>query len=304
MTVITIHLQQSSSEDSTTTSSSSTTSPNNINIVTNQLTKDTIPSKYIPVSTIHINIESSTFLASNYDPLSLASLIPSLRKDGMGQITFHVLNNNNSTSTSASNETKTDSADAVQVEKIDTSPLHTSIMLAGLISQSEQINREEQTCSITAIYKPKTKHSTSASISIRKKITINLDNLNVNGDGNADNADNADDDDMFVNEDDLLASAGTININAPEEIDMSQRKKQVDDCGGRKACDDCTCGRKEMEEGKSNATTTAAAAAVPKSSCGNCAKGDAFRCAGCPFLGKPAFKEGEEHLVLDLMDDL
>lgn len=60
----------------------------------------------------------------------------------------------------------------------------------------------------------------------------------------------------------------------------------------KRACANCSCGRKEQEERATSAPVVLAAeepAAPPTSSCGNCWKGDAFRCASCPMLGKPAF---------------
>lgn len=75
---------------------------------------------------------------------------------------------------------------------------------------------------------------------------------------------------------------------------MSKQTKSSNDCAGREPCADCTCGRKD---------STNAQQQVASSSCGKCGLGDAFRCASCPYLGKPAFKAGEEHLVLELQDD-
>lgn len=76
------------------------------------------------------------------------------------------------------------------------------------------------------------------------------------------------------------------------------------DCSTRRrACKDCSCGRAESEaSGVPVMTDEELAKSI--SSCGNCYKGDAFRCGSCPFLGKPAFKPGEGGAIkLDLSAD-
>mmetsp|Transcript_2352 Transcript_2352/g.3774 ORF Transcript_2352/g.3774 Transcript_2352/m.3774 type:complete len:186 (+) Transcript_2352:444-1001(+) len=71
----------------------------------------------------------------------------------------------------------------------------------------------------------------------------------------------------------------------------------------RRACKNCSCGLKEMEEAEAAGGPPVKIDPLEKASaCGSCSKGDAFRCATCPFLGKPAFRPGEEALVLNLDD--
>uniref|UniRef100_A0A2K6LYX3 Anamorsin n=1 Tax=Rhinopithecus bieti TaxID=61621 RepID=A0A2K6LYX3_RHIBE len=89
-------------------------------------------------------------------------------------------------------------------------------------------------------------------------------------------------------------------IDSDELLDPEDLKKpdpaslRAASCGEgkkRKACKNCTCGlAEELEKEKSREQMSS----QPKSACGNCYLGDAFRCASCPYLGMPAFKPGEK----------
>ena len=99
-----------------------------------------------------------------------------------------------------------------------------------------------------------------------------------------------------------LESAETIDpltLFTPEEIAEAAQHKEVPQvCATtkkRRACADCSCGLAEVLQAEKDAgpaqnfTTVdeAVKSSINKpSACGNCYKGDAFRCAGCPSLGK------------------
>ncbi|KAF8541564.1 cytokine-induced anti-apoptosis inhibitor 1, Fe-S biogenesis-domain-containing protein [Trichophaea hybrida] len=145
-----------------------------------------------------------------------------------------------------------------------------------------------------------------------------------NGVGFVDFSDDLDDDDdELIDEDELMADE---NLATPVQIPAECRPKPGK---RRRACKDCTCGLKEQIEqedlekrttaDKALAAAKAKAAAGVKltaddlaeidftvegkaSSCGNCYLGDAFRCSGCPYVGLPAFKPGEQ-VQIDMMDD-
>lgn len=109
---------------------------------------------------------------------------------------------------------------------------------------------------------------------------------------------------------DDLAEGDLIDENDLLDKDFTAPSTSAGGCGevvgGKKrACKDCSCGLAESEAaGRAvNDSGTIEEKVVRSSACGNCSKGDAFRCAGCPFLGKPAFEPGNERVVLAMGSD-
>lgn len=103
------------------------------------------------------------------------------------------------------------------------------------------------------------------------------------------------DEDALLTEEDKAAKTGS--------------KKEGEDCSTRRrACKNCVCGRAEQEkelEAKGIKLDDVDAAGPPPGGCGNCSRGDAFRCAGCPYLGKPAFNnDAGGKIQLNLTDDI
>jgi len=169
-----------------------------------------------------------------------------------------------------------DTADVLNLQTI-----HTAFLLAGCQGTSER--KDGSLRILTAQKASATSQPVSAAAIKLNSTTVTIDN----------------DNDM-IDEDDLLNEEG--EDLAP---DMKGVEASKDDCGGREPCDDCTCGRadsnsttKKQDEKKEGEKSP-----IKTSSCGKCGLGDAFRCASCPYLGLPAFKPGEEHLVLELKDD-
>lgn len=157
----------------------------------------------------------------------------------------------------------------------------------------------------------------------------------------SDEEDNTDvEDDDIINENDLINESDKLGIDLiiPKKCELPNGKKR------RKACKDCTCGLKELEEaedsqqrslqdtilGKMAQLATLEAIEIEErlkkqnavkfssedlaeidftvegktGGCGSCALGDAFRCDGCPFLGLPPFKPGEVVTIDSFGEDI
>jgi hypothetical protein len=98
----------------------------------------------------------------------------------------------------------------------------------------------------------------------------------------------------LIDEDALLARAPVPEAKGEGKSSCSTKPK---------ACANCSCGRKELEDkmGAEEAKKNLEEGGV-RSSCGSCYLGDAYRCAGCPYRGQPAFKPGEK-VTLDVDSD-
>jgi len=219
-------------------------------------------------------IVNGSELGTVYNPMELATWVPFLSPSSVVSIQVRDVNNNNG-------------------KAIDLQPINTSFLLAGLIGASER--READGSRILTATKRKVPSNVSAGVPLRKKniVTVNLDNFGIDDDDDAD----------MIDEDGLLED----NVLAPPPAMNAQSAAEDDDCAGRKPCDDCSCGRAEVyaaEQGNVTQSQQRSTAGPSSSACGKCNLGDAFRCASCPFLGKPAFKAGEEHVVLQMTDDL
>ncbi|KAL2867655.1 Fe-S cluster assembly protein dre2 [Aspergillus lucknowensis] len=120
------------------------------------------------------------------------------------------------------------------------------------------------------------------------------------------------DDDELIDEDTLLSADDLKRpIIPPPECQPKAGRR-------RRACKDCTCGlaaqlEAEDKERRETADKNLNALKLDSDdlneldftvqgkagSCGNCALGDAFRCDGCPYIGLPAFKPGQEVQILN-----
>ncbi|PGH13797.1 hypothetical protein AJ80_06185 [Polytolypa hystricis UAMH7299] len=119
-------------------------------------------------------------------------------------------------------------------------------------------------------------------------------------------------DDELIDEEELLDEddMGRLIIQPPECRPKAGKR--------RRACKDCSCGLaqklnaedvdKRAQADKTLDTMKLASNDLAEvdftiqgkvGSCGSCALGDAFRCDGCPYIGLPAFKPGEEVRLLN-----
>jgi anamorsin len=158
--------------------------------------------------------------------------------------------------------------------------LKKNLMLSGFIKAQVSGSSEEQNGIITA-EKPKWETGAKAAITLKPKAAAAAPAATWTLD--------ADEDEELVDEDDLL-TAEDLARPIPAANGAAGDDCEVGAGGGRKACDNCSCGRADGVVQK----LTKDMIENPTSGCGSCSLGDAFRCGGCPYRGLPAFEMGKK----------
>ena len=148
-----------------------------------------------------------------------------------------------------------------------------NLMIAGLVDVKEiDISGKIK---ITA-----SKPTYCVGVSAPLKVKSNMDIWTVMSNDYSDDQDIIDESDLLTQ--DEVRSKPTLPVCGPKSK-------------GKKACKNCSCGyADELDMAIVSDKITV------KSACGSCYKGDAFRCASCPYRGMPAFKPGDKvELTMD-----
>ncbi|DAA73643.1 TPA_exp: Fe-S cluster assembly protein DRE2 [Trichophyton benhamiae CBS 112371] len=198
-------------------------------------------------------------------------------------------------------------------------PTRTEAILCGFtVNDKGELMKpafEEQSVSLSFSFNKSRKPKKDTNSNKNEQQPAVLQNNIVMLDNNTNNVFNTpdgDDDEELIDEDELIdADELERPIIQPPECRPKAGKR-------RRACKDCTCGlaQKLQAEDKlqrANADEKLSALKLNSGeiaevdftvqgktgSCGNCSLGDAFRCDGCPYIGLPPFKPGEEVKLFD-----
>ncbi|KAI8669313.1 Fe-S cluster assembly protein DRE2 [Fusarium keratoplasticum] len=203
---------------------------------------------------------------------------------------------------------------------LEESTLSKEAVLAGLVASRggfEKPNYGDNEGAVTLKFGLKKKNQPapladgSVPLNLKKKKPVEVKPVVPAGVGFIDLSDDLDDDDL-IDEDTLMTEEDLLRpINVPPECQPKAGKR-------RRACKDCSCGLAERlakEDAEKRAEADKKLESVKLAtddlaeidftvqgkvgSCGNCSLGDAFRCDGCPYIGLPPFKPGEEVRLLN-----
>ncbi|CAG8974214.1 hypothetical protein HYALB_00007377 [Hymenoscyphus albidus] len=200
---------------------------------------------------------------------------------------------------------------------------HRESILAGLVAEGGGMVKPDYSASVAMPLKLRRKEKVVPTAAPAPAVSVPVTQVEVKpaGVGFVDFSDDFDDpmitgedddDDELIDEDTLLTEE---DLKRPAQIPP----ECVPRVGKRRrACKDCTCGLAQKLQAEDAAKRASADEALKTlklgsddlaevdftiqgkvGSCGNCSLGDAFRCDGCPYIGMPAFKPGEEVRLLN-----